>query len=75
MTFQSHRRIFPYGMKNLIRERREELSLNQRELAEKAGCAREQINRIENGKIKDPGISLCKKIAKALYVDVDKLWV
>lgn len=75
LTNQSHWRIFLYRMKNMIRERREELGISQGELARKAGCAREQINRIENEKTKDPRISLCKKIAKALYVDVDKLWV
>ena len=31
-----------------------ELKLSQGGLARKAGCAREQINRIENGKIKYP---------------------
>jgi len=61
-------------MKNRIRERREELKLNQGELAKKVGISREQINRIENEKTKNPGIEICKKIAKALYVDVDKLW-
>lgn len=66
--------IIRYMMKNLIRERREELGFSQGELARKVGCAREQINRIENEKTKDPRISLCKKIARALYVDVDKLW-
>lgn len=62
-------------MKNRVRERREELKLNQGELAKKVGITREQINRIENEKIKNPGIAICKKIADALYVSVDKLWL
>lgn len=62
-------------MENRIKERREELGMTQGALARKTGCAREVINRIENNKTKNPGIEMCKKIAKALYVDVDKLWV
>ena len=62
-------------MKNRIKERRKELKLSQGELATKAGIKREQISRIENDKIKNPGIEICKKIADALYVSVDKLWL
>jgi len=62
-------------MKNRIKERREELKITQGALARKTGCAREVINRIENGKTKNPGIEMCKKIADALYIAVDKLWV
>lgn len=62
-------------MENRIKERREELGISQGELARKTGCAREQINRIENNKTKNPGIKMCKKIADALYIAVDKLWV
>jgi len=62
-------------MECLVKQRREELGFSQGELARKVGIQREQINRIENRKIKNPGIIICKKIAKALYVDVDKLWV
>jgi len=67
--------IIMFNMKCLVRQRREELGFSQGELARKVGCAREQINRVEKQKIKNPGIELCKKIAEALYVDVDKLWV
>jgi len=58
-----------------IKERREELKISQGKLADKINCSREYINKIENNKIKNPGILFCKKIADALWTSVDKLWV
>jgi len=58
-----------------IKERREELGISQGKLADKIKCSREYINKIENNKIKNPGIRFCKRIADALWTSVDKLWV
>lgn len=62
-------------MKCKIKERREEVGISQGQLARKVGTSREQMNRIERGKIKNPGITTCKKIAEALWTTVESLWV
>jgi len=58
-----------------IRERLEEISRSQGWLAEQTGYTTEYINRIINGKVKNPGIEACKKIAKALGKLIEELFI
>lgn len=60
-------------MKNQIRDRRRELGLSQKELAERCGVSRQTVNAIENDKY-DPTLSLAFRLAKELYLTVDELF-
>jgi len=60
---------------NKIRERLVEIGRSQGWLARQTGYSTEYINRIVNGKLKNPGIEACKKIAKILGRMVEELWV
>lgn len=60
-------------MKNQIRDRRRELSLSQKELAERCGVSRQTVNAIENDKY-DPTLSLAFRLAKELQLTVDELF-
>ena len=51
-----------------IKERREELDLSQKELAEKAGISHSFLCDIEQGRSK-PSIDTALKIAEALNID------
>ena len=50
-------------MENRIRERRKELGLSQKELAQKCGVSRQTVNAIENNKY-DPTLSLAFHLAR-----------
>ena len=60
-------------MKNQIRDRRRELGLSQKELAERSGVSRQTVNAIENDKY-DPTLSLAFRLAKELQLTVDELF-
>ncbi|MBS6723212.1 MAG: helix-turn-helix transcriptional regulator [Clostridiales bacterium] len=60
-------------MKNQIRDRRRELGLSQKELAERCGVSRQTVNAIENDKY-DPTLSLAFRLAKELQLTVDELF-
>lgn len=59
-------------MKNQIRDRRRELGLSQKELAERCGVSRQTVNAIENDKY-DPTLSLAFRLAKELQLTVNEL--
>ena len=61
-------------MKNQIRDRRRELGLSQKELAERCGVSRQTVNAIENDKY-DPTLSLAFRLAKELQLTVDELFI
>jgi transcriptional regulator with XRE-family HTH domain len=52
-----------------VRMLREEKGLTMRHLAEQAGCSPSLISQLENNKV-DPSISMLKRIAKALDVNI-----
>ena len=56
-----------------VAQKREERGWTQQELAEKAHTSYQTIWRIENGKHKEPGIYIARKIARALSVSLDYL--
>ena len=56
-----------------IKERREELGMTQRELAEKCGIAPQTLCDIENGRGK-PSLPVAVKIAEVLKVDSIKFF-
>jgi len=56
-----------------VAEEREKLGWTQQELASRAGTSYQTIWRIENGKHKEPGIYVARKIARALRVSMDYL--
>ena len=60
-------------MKNQIRDKRRELGLSQKELAERCGVSRQTVNAIENDKY-DPTLSLAFRLAKELQLTVDELF-
>ena len=60
-------------MKNQIRDRRRELGLSQKELAERCGVSRQTVNAIENDKY-NPTLSLAFRLAKELQLTVDELF-
>ena len=53
--------------------RREKLGLTQQQAADAAGIHRVQYNRIEGGRIDDPGVNTVEKLAAALKVPISKL--
>ena len=59
-------------MKNQIRDRRRELGLSQKELAERCGVSRQTVNASENDKY-DPTLSLAFRLAKELQLTVNEL--
>lgn len=61
-------------VKNRIKERRQERSLSQEELANLCNVSRQTINCIENDKY-DPTLSLAFRISAVLGVCVDKLFL
>lgn len=58
---------------NRIAERREELKITQKQLAEMLNMSREHINKIENEK-KDINVMLAIRIARALDTTVEHLF-
>lgn len=55
-------------LKGFVTERREQLGINQTELAKRAGVPRTTVNRIEQGTTKLPEADIRRKLAKALGV-------
>lgn len=60
-------------MKNIIKERRKERKLSQKELGVKVNVSRQTINAIENNKY-DPSLSLAFDLAKALETTIEQLF-
>lgn len=59
---------------DLLRDRRTQLGLTGREIAERAGIGTyQQLSTIELGKNKNPGIQICARIAWALALSGDKV--
>lgn len=57
----------------LLKEKRKERNLTLAQLSEKTGISTTHINDIENN-IKEPSISMLIRIAKALGVQIEKLY-
>lgn len=60
-------------MKNVIRMKRKESGLSQKELAKKCGVSRQTVNAIENDKY-DPTLALAFSLARELGTTVDELF-
>ena len=60
-------------MKYNIKQQREKLNMTQAELAEKSGCSRQFINKIENSDSINVSSVVLVHIAKALNTTVDSL--
>lgn len=60
-------------MNNNIKYYRKELKISQQELADRVEVTRQTVSLIELGK-DNPTINLCIRIAKALDVDLNKLF-
>lgn len=60
-------------MDNNIKYYRKELKISQQELADRVEVTRQTVSLIELGKY-NPTINLCIRIAKALEVDLNKLF-
>nr|DAH30465.1 MAG TPA: hypothetical protein [Caudoviricetes sp.] len=56
-----------------LKERREELHLTQKEIAEKVGITYQSYQRYERCSIL-PNVQIALKIAKALYITVEELY-
>lgn len=56
----------------MVRRRRMELDLTQKELAERSGITQAHISRLENGEYNTSSVTICK-LAKALDIPVTKL--
>ncbi len=61
-------------MDNNIKQYRKEKGISQEDLAKMCKVTRQTINAIENNKY-DPTLSLAFKLAQALQVPVDKLFI
>ncbi len=61
-------------MKNIIKVERARHSISQSDLADKVGVTRQTIYAIEKGKF-DPSIALAFRIADALEIDVNELFL
>ncbi|WP_308557845.1 helix-turn-helix transcriptional regulator [uncultured Lactobacillus sp.] len=60
-------------MNNLVREKRKDAGLTQRELAEKVDVTERTIISIERGKYK-PSIVLAYKLAQVFNISIEKLF-
>ncbi len=58
-----------------IKEKREEQQLSQRDLANACGLSNAEISRIESGLRKQPSPLVIKKIADALHIPAENLFV
>lgn len=56
----------------MVRRRRMELDLTQKELAERSGITQAHISHLENGEYNISSVTICK-LAKALNIPVAKL--
>lgn len=61
-------------MDNNIKQYRKEKGISQEDLARMCKVTRQTINAIENNKY-DPTLSLAFKLAQALQVPIDKLFI
>ena len=60
-------------MKNRLKEMRETKRLTQKEVGEKVGVSRQEINAIETGKF-DPSIWLAYDLAKLFDLSIEELF-
>lgn len=60
-------------MTNLLKQRRQELNLTQKQVAEKVGIAENAYQRYEKGNV-EPLVFIAIKIANALKTNVEGLW-
>lgn len=60
-------------IKILIKEIRKEKNLTLEQLADKTGISKTHINDVEN-EIKEPGLSVMVRLAKALNVKITELY-
>jgi transcriptional regulator with XRE-family HTH domain len=56
-----------------VRQTREKLGMNQKQLAEASGITQATISRIESGQVKELKSEALKRLAKALGITVDYL--
>jgi len=56
-----------------LKELRQKLSLNQKDLSDRSGVSQATISRIETGRVRQPGSSALKNLADALSVSTDSL--
>ena len=61
-------------MENNIKKLRKAMKFSQEDLARLTHSTRQSINAVENNKY-DPSLDLAFKIAKALYVEVDEIFI
>lgn len=62
-------------MQYKIKEYRLSKNITQTELAEKVGCSRQYLNELENTDIRNVSSHLLLRIAKALDVSVEKIFL
>ena len=62
-------------MQYKIKEYRLSKNITQTELAEKVGCSRQYLNELENKDIRNASSHLLLRIAKALDVSVEKIFL
>ena len=60
-------------MRNLIRIRREQAGLTQKELGQRVGVSRQAINAVETGKF-DPSIWLAHDLARFFGTTIEELF-
>ena len=60
-------------MRNLIRIRREQAGLTQKELGQRVGVSRQAINAVETGKF-DPSIHLAHDLARFFGTTIEELF-
>ena len=56
-----------------LSQRREELGWSQAELARRSGIPQGLISRMERGKVKEPGITVVRRLARTLQTTADYL--
>lgn len=55
---------------SLLRERRKELKLSRREVAERVGMSEHHYWKLEVGRIVDPGLRTCVRLCFALMLNI-----
>lgn len=58
-----------------VKERREELRMSQKELAQKSGVSRQMISMIETGKAENVTLGTMKAIATALESTIEQIFL
>ena len=59
---------------NIIRRKRKELGISQKELSEKLGTSQQTISRIEKADIENIPCSLLVKLASIFNTPIDSTW-